>query len=193
MSVQSRKKNCCVLIPYWIANQVQRNGLGMGTIMDLEALLRICSVEDVAAMAVINTSLSAAFVGNTIGDTNYGNITVVWGNTYPDLWKRISTYAVAVTESGVMARLTDTGSSGAAEVSDLEFHHLPIAGQIAAGLGFVLPKNVWFGEAHAARVSALAKQYIKKSFGFSKYDEVAKDNVFKTYIGSLWSVELQQS
>lgn len=191
MTASSRTKNCCVLIPYWIANQVQRNGWSMDTVTNLEALLKICSVEDVAGMLVINTNLSGAFVGGTISDSNYGNITVVWGNTYPDLYKRIATYALAVTEAGIVARLTDTGGAAVSEITDLEFHHLAIKGEIAAGLGFVLPKGIWFGENHRARVDALSKQYLKKSFGFSKFDQLATDGVFKTYLDALWSGELQ--
>ena len=191
MSSEQRKKNFCVLIPYWIANQVQRNNWSMDTITDLEALMKVCSVEDVASMLVINTNLSAAFIGNTLGDSNYGNISTVWSNTYPDLYKRIATYALAVTEAGVMARLTTSGSPIGSEIKDLEFHHLAIKAEVAAGLGYVLPKNDWFGEDHKERVDALAKQYVKQSYAFSKFDEIARDNVFRTFIDSLWSVELQ--
>ena len=189
-NAQQIKKNCLVLIPYWIANQVKRNGLSMDVVMDLDKLLKICSLEDVAAMAAINTTHSAQFVYSQLSDTNLGNITTVWSNQYPDQYRKTMMHLIAVNENGILARLKNaTGKPST--ITEFEYHHLAVKDNLAGGLGYVLPQGIWMGSDNEKLATILVKQYVKQSFGFSKFDQIAKDGVFKTYLKSIWLEELQ--
>jgi hypothetical protein len=193
MNVENIKKNACVLIPYWIANQIKRNGLSMDTVFDLKKLLTICSLEDVAMMAKINTDLSPQFVGESLGPFVGNPLLYIWHNKHQASLTQVGLAMVALSDTDTLtSRFVDTRKNEPAK--EFESYHLTLNDSFGGGLAYVLKRGEWMdaqGTPFAKSQIALVEQYLRKAFGFSKFHTLAQDSVFRTYLKNLWSEETQ--
>ena len=184
-SLDHHRKRYPILVPYWIAKQINRNNLSYNIIFDLAKLSTICSKEDLAIMLCLNfnPNTSSHFLGTAALATNlYG----VWGKKVNDTKKLRELEPLVI--SKIMERLSAiSGNNTLSSEYPNPFEIRSIDSDVDddhALMIIIYPGH--FGGPTTRQIQKnLVREYLKQSYVFSEYDAVAKDPLFLQYVRSL--------
>lgn len=178
-------KRSPILVPHWIIKQLQRNGLPLGTVLDLKKLKQYCSQEDLAVMFNLNLNPGSVFGINHIRMELYGYWAAHSNSDFKSLSDVLPIHAGRLEE-----RLFSTSSIeqvGLASSQDLDGKAFSIQ-NVATGLDekdvlLVVIHAGYFGGPHSQKAQQqLVRAYLKQSYVFCSYDQVASDPVYLQYL-----------
>ena len=182
---QRRKKRHPIIVPYWIAKQIDRNKLAYNVIFDLAKLSTISSNEDLAMLFAINNSmdLQCKLFGAVANTSLYG----VWDSTNRELTRKIKEI-VPLIEEQISHRLFvgDVNNTLSSEYpKPFEIRSIDsVVGDDHALMIIIYPGH--FGGSSTRQIQKqLVREYLKQSYVFSNYENVAKDRLFLQYVRSL--------
>ncbi len=183
--LDKHRKRYPILVPYWIAKQINRNKLSYDVIFDLAKLSTVCSKEDLATMLCLNTNLkhSRLFVGPA---EFYSSLYGVWDTVGSDANKLFD--LAPLVDSKIKERLCiEQGNNTLSSEYPNPFEIRSINSAIGddhALMIIIYPGH--FGGFSTRQIQKqLVREYLKQSYVFSEYDAVAKDPLYLQYVRSL--------
>ena len=183
--LDQHRKRYPILVPYWIAKQINRYNLSYNIIFDLVKLSNICSKEDLAIMLCLNINpiYSSQFLGTT---ALASSICGIWDTVGSDIKKLLELEPLI--ESRIMERLSvDSGNNIPSSEYPNPFEIRSIDSEVGddhALMIIIYPGH--FGGSSTRQIQKqLVREYLKQSYVFSEYDAVARDPLYLQYVRSL--------
>lgn len=177
-----------VLVPYWIIKQLQRNSLPFNTVLKLPKLLEVCSQEDIAVMLKLNLDAAPVFGAPVFcpGLSNY------WANNSLNAYNRIQD-VLPLYEGRLEARLFGSHDASTPPVENIDdladkaFEVFEVdSGIDTTGVILIVIHPGYFGGENSQQAQKqVARAYLKQSYVFCGYHDVAKDPVFAQYVRNL--------
>lgn len=178
-----------VLVPYWIIKQLQRNSLPLNTVLKLPKLLEVCSQEDIVTMFKLNLDASQIF-GTSMSCLGLANY---WSNYSYDAYHRIQDtlglYAGKL-EPRLFGSNIDPSKPPVESDDDLAGKAFDIY-EVDSGLNttgvilIVIHPGYFGGENSLQAQQQVARAYLKQSYVFCGYEQLARDPVFAQYVRTL--------
>ena len=175
-----------VLMPYWVKNQLDRNKLSLSTVLNLPELMKVCSLEDLTIMSLMNVKNDPVINSGLFNSLN----SVIWDeklnketahgvdkiNVLKDLYK-----------TNLDSRLLKNGNS------NLLSSEYPIPFEIRLADGEINNTRVLivviypghFGTSATESKKKLIRECLKQSYAFVGYNVIAQNDCFLQYINSL--------
>jgi hypothetical protein len=196
MYIEPALKRDAVLVPDWVARQLQRHQLSLNTVLRLAELRKVCSNEDCLAILDMNNN-AATYFGSSI---RMGLQTYHWGRDYQSLERleelralfpdrcdaRLFAAGQEQLSQGAVPCLAPSVTSStknaciAFEVKEVE------SGVDISSVIFVVVYPGFFGGPQSTQLQqALRREYLKQSYAPLPYEEMAKDPVFDQYLMAL--------
>lgn len=189
-------KRDAVLVPAWVAKQLQRHQLRLRTVLKLSELRKVCSNEDCLALLDMNTHATTYF-GAPI---RMGLRNVYWGKDYQSLTrleelralypdrcdKRLYAAGQEQQTQGAPPQVaTNPGylkenACIAFEIKESDSEH-----DISSVLFVVVHPGFFGGPQSTQLQQALRREYLKQSYATMPFCELAKDPVFDQYLATL--------
>lgn len=178
-----------VFVPYWVMKQVRRNDLRANVILDLKKLKEVCSIEDIALTYLLNNSLK---YGSCLTGVEYisNELNAYWSEfslaQLTSIQDVLSLYDGRL-EERLFASNGEAAVSAGAELAGKAFEVFEMeSGLDTNGVIFLVINSGYFGGAPAVEArKQLVRAYLKQSYVFCDYDDVAKDKLFAQYIRDL--------
>ena len=174
---QTLKTKNLFLVPYWLLGALERNGLPLSAVKDLPKLRELVSTEDLVLTLALNQCTETVFGVNapTSGPAVY------WlGNpesfaAYQQLVELLPLHAQGLEERLYSDKNIDPRYPKEFEIRDLDNE---------AFLVIIYPGH--FGGADATRhQTKLIRAYLELWYGYSNFDSVAQDPLFRQYLSRL--------
>ncbi len=184
-TLDQHRKRYPILVPYWIAKQINRNKLSYNVIFDLAKLSTICSSEDLATMLCLNTDSANRSI--FLGTSDYSsNLYGIWDRVGVDVNKL--RHLAPLVDSKIKERLcVDVVNNTLSSEYPKPFEIRSIDSDVGddhALMIIIYPGH--FGGSSTRQIQKqLVREYLKQSYVFSEYEAVAKDPLFLQYVRSL--------
>ena len=184
--LEQHRKRHPILVPYWIAKQINRNNLPYNIVFDLVKLSTICSKEDLAIMLCLNINpiYSSQFLGTAeFASGIYG----FWDRFINNDTKKLRDLEPLV-EYKIIERLYSDSVNNVLsseypnpfEIKSID----SVVGDDHALMIIIYPGH--FGGSSTRQIQKqLVREYLKQSYVFSEYDAVARDPLYLQYVRSL--------
>ena len=182
MAFDLYKQPYSVLVPYWVAKQLERNKLPLKTVYELDKLMEVTSVEDLAIMFAMNTDpeITAKFYG-----THYaGNLDWLWSDKYATQLSKV-VEIVPLTASKVDSRIFAVSESDAPDPqypNPFEIKMVDAPGGVSKTFLIIVYPRHFGGPKSREYQKMLVREYLRQSYAFIDYDAVARDPLFKQYL-----------
>lgn len=162
-----------VLVPYWIANLVQRGTLFKEDLLDLNKLAQLCSQEDLCQMLEMNTKTNELF-----GSQWPTALEAHWQTNSPVMFKTLQTLR-ALTDGKIFDRYQKTGQCLDNPGFDVWQMNTTSIGQPLVCA--VIYPGFFAGDENGKNTAALTRAFLKAFYVFSSYSDVAKSSMFWQY------------
>lgn len=174
---QTLKTKNLFLVPYWVVTQLERAKLPLTTITDLPKLREIVSAEDLTLTLALNQNPSAVFGVNAPTQGPF-NTWCVSGDSLA-IWDQL-TNLLPLHEAGLQERLFSETNLDPRYPKEFDIHDL----DNDTFLVIIYPGH--FGGADAVRhQTKLVRAYLELWYGYSNFDAVARDPLFRQYLSRL--------
>ena len=190
MSVTS--KRVPVLVPFWVIKQLRRHGLPLNTVLNLPELAKVCSQEDMAVTYMLNQNPSAVFGNNPATHISMG-LSGYWTtrsyNAFQSLSAVLPLYEGRL-ESRLFGDMLDMSNQSVDQPDDLAGKAFEVfeveSGFDTTGAIFLVIHPGYFGGANSKKAQQqIVRAYLKQSYVFCEYHEVAGDPIFSQYLRNL--------
>lgn len=165
------------VIPYWIENVLNRNKLPLSTVLDLVKLRSITSAEDLVLMILLNKN-NAPIYGVT---KEHFSLFLHWNKNeesaaiYQQLMLLLPLHEASLEERLFNESNLSVSYANPFQIKDIDYDNFCIV---------IYPG--YFGSPKAAQYqNDLVYQYLKLWYGYSNYDVMARDPLFKRYLSQL--------
>lgn len=188
--MQDISKRVPVLVPYWITKQLQRNSLPFNTVFDLRKMLMVASKEDLAIMLDLNNRPEQIFGQGRLDQPMIMGLTRYWSDYSNNEFKSIQDILPLVSgrmEARLFVSENATAVDADATLNGTAFEVHPVdSGMDSGGAILLVIHPGYFGgdNAHQAQ-KQIVREYLKQSYVFSKFSEVAKDPIFGVFMRHL--------
>lgn len=172
-----------VATPNWIALQLQRAGVSMETLLDLPALLKVCSLEDAAVLLNMNTDES--LVNQVYGPGTFPGMGLAeyWGEHFPqelDKVIKVRELYLKVPEERLFLTPSEGASGEKPKVAFLDARSVRWA-----AIAIILKPGQLGGHTQREVQQSIVREYIRQLYVFTDFAQLAGDALFGRYLKSL--------
>lgn len=174
---QTLKTKNLFLVPFWIVNILERNGLPLSTVKDLVKLREVASAEDLVLTLMLNQDPTNIFGVNA----PTGGPALHWCST-PEAFAIYSQLVdlEPLHEKGLEERLYSEQTLDPRYPKEFDIRDP----ENDMFLVIIYPGH--FGGADATRhQTKLVRAYLELWYGYSNFDSVARDPLFRQYLSRL--------
>ena len=191
--INQHRKRACVLVPHWIIKQLTRSQLPLNTVLKLDTLKKVCSQEDLAILLDLNQNPRPIMGVPHIGM----GLLRFWSDYAPEAFRKVQE-VLPLYQGKCDARLyvsaelqkpdclpmvaaagspTDSTACTAFEIQETD------SGIDTTGVLLVIIHPGHFGGPQSHEVQQqLRREFLKQSYVFLPFSEIAKDDVFMQYL-----------
>ena len=181
------RKHEPVLVPHWVYRHIQRAELPLNTVLNLQKLKAYCSQEDLASILLLNRS-----AGKVFGNSPHIRMELerYWKTFSASDFVRIADVEQLYADSFEhrMFHGDQATAASCAQPPETGFHIQSVeSGLDTKGVMLVVihPGCFQQGPGGDENRAKLVREYLKQSYVFCSYDEVAKDPVYAQYLCNL--------
>jgi len=174
---QSVKTKHVFLVPFWIVNLLERHKLPLTTVKNLVKLREIASAEDLVLTLMLNQDTTMVFGANepTSGPAAHWVSSPDAFGIYTQLVDLIPVHGQGLAERLFSETQLDARYPKEFDIRDLDDDTFLVV---------IYPGH--FGGADTVRhQTKLLRAYLKQWYGYSNFDSVARDPLFRQYLSRL--------
>jgi hypothetical protein len=182
MTLSKFKKLFPILVPSFVVTQLERHGLPSSTLLDLDKLCEVCSMEDVVLMYCLNTEQE--YTEKVFGPGHmHTGLAEYWHQHYgaqlSSVLELVSLYRGVLEE-----RLFFESSEQAAAKAPLMLH-VEFKDPSVSAIVIILRPGQLRGADQRETQKSIVREYMRQSYAFTDYAALAKDPLFERYFNSV--------
>lgn len=174
---QSLKTKHVFIVPYWIVNLLERHSLPLTTVNDLVKLRSIASAEDLVLTLLLNQDPTMVFGVNS--PTSGPNAHWVSSPAAYEIYRQLEELA-PLHQQGLAERLFSETQLDARYPKEFDIRDMDDETFL-----IVIYPGHFGGNDGVPHQTKLLHAYLKQCYGYSNFDSVARDPLFRQYVARL--------
>jgi hypothetical protein len=193
MTGDRSRKRFPLLAPSWVVRQIERNKLPSSTLLNLDKLLEICSLEDIVVMYCLNTE--PAYIDRVFGPgapIALPGLTEYWGRHYSAQLARVLEL-VGLYRGVLEERLfCEADPSASVHPSNPQIAHIESEDLSVSAIVIVLKPGQLGGTDQRKAQLCIIREYMRQLYVFTDYATLARDPLFERYLKSVTLVDVSE-